>query len=607
MPRALPGLLLLVLCAGASAQAPTLKIYFLEVGQGDSTLIVSPTGTSLLVDGGPNGSGNSTVVPFLLSLGVTTVNYAVATHYHADHIGGLDEVASGMNGPGVCYDRGTVAVPSTVSYTDYVSAVAGVRLTIAPGTAIALGGGVTVTCTNVNGQIFGGPTVSVSGSSQEENSRSIGLKVEFGSFDFWIGGDTTGGGNGTADVETPLGPTVGNLEVLKASHHGSWTSSNASFVAATDPDVAVFSCGDGNPFDHPSIEAINHLNPPSPPTQSTILLSTTPGTGNVGFVDAQGTIALETDGTTYKVTPAVGAPIILLCDEVAGAAPAPGDLRISEYMANPSAVADSNGEWFEIVNVQASARTLRNLQFTADDGSAFTFYSAVRLGPGERFVFGRNGDPGANGGYTPSTVWPFGVYAFTDSVDSIVMRNASSTILDEVHYSSGAGFPTPNGASVERENLLGTAVGSNFSISTATFGAGDEGTPLASNTADSTTFPAVTVPSAPVTPGSTLTLSLVSLSDAGRVYVAALSLGAAPGFFLGPVFVPINPDGLALLTVGLPGWSGALLAPGLGSCSIPVPPDPSLVGFACFGAFVVLQPPALTPVRASGAAAITIS
>ncbi len=607
MRRLLPLLALSLLATAAASQAPTLKIYFLDVGQGDSTLIVSPTGTSLLVDGGPNGSGTSTVVPTLVSLGLTTVNYAVATHYHADHIGGLDEVANAMNGPGVCYDRGTVAVPSTTSYSDYVSAVSGVRLTIAVGTTIALGGGATVTCTNANGQIFGGPTVAVSGTSQEENSRSIGLKVEFGSFDFWIGGDTTGGGNNTADVETPLGPTIGNLEVLKASHHGSFTSSNASFVAATDPDVAVFSCGDGNPFDHPSIDAINNLNPPSPPTQSTILLSTTAGTGNVGFVNSQGTIALETDGTTYVITPEVGAPITLLCDEVAGTAPAPGDLRISEYMANPLAVSDSNGEWFEVVNVQASARSLRNVQFTADDGNAFTFYSAVRLGPGQRFVFGRNGDPGANGGYTPSTVWPFGVYSFGDAVDSIVMRNPSFTIVDEVHWSSGAGFPAPNGASVERENLLGTAVGSNFSAATATFGAGDEGTPLSTNTSDSTVFPAVTVPSAPVTPGSTLTLSLVSLSDAGRIYIAALSLGTAPGFFLGPVFVPINPDGLALLTVGLPGWSGALLAPGLGSCSIPVPPDPTLVGFSCFGAFVVLQPPALTPVRASGAAAITIS
>src|SRR5262245_26120159 len=132
MRRLLPLLALSLLATAAAAQAPTLKIYFLDVGQGDSTLIVSPTGTTLLVDGGPNGSGTSAVVPTLVSLGLTTVNYAVATHYHADHIGGLDEVANAMNGPGVCYDRGTVAVPSTTSYSDYVSAVSGVRLTIVP-------------------------------------------------------------------------------------------------------------------------------------------------------------------------------------------------------------------------------------------------------------------------------------------------------------------------------------------------------------------------------------------------------------------------------------------------------------------------------------------
>src|SRR5262245_20128635 len=318
MRRLLPALALSLLAAVAGAQAPTLKIYFLDVGQGDSTLIVSPAGTSLLVDAGPEGEGTSTVVPFLLSQGVTTVNYALATHYHTDHIGGLDEVANAMPGPTLCYDRGLTNTPTTTAYTNYAAALSGVRSTISPGTTIPLGGGVTVTCTNVNGQVLGGPAVPVAGTSQEENSRSIGLKVEFGSFDFWIGGDTTGGGSSTADVETPLGPMIGNLEVLKASHHGSFTSSNASFVAATDPDVAIFSCGDANPYGHPSIDAINNLNPPSPPTQSTILLCTTGGTGNVGFVDAQGTIALETDGTTYKITPAIGASITLYCDEVAG-------------------------------------------------------------------------------------------------------------------------------------------------------------------------------------------------------------------------------------------------------------------------------------------------
>ncbi|HET6201371.1 MAG TPA: MBL fold metallo-hydrolase [Planctomycetota bacterium] len=597
-------LLVVLLAPAAAAQAPTLKIYFLDVGQGDSTLIVSPTGTSLLVDAGPEGEGTSTVVPFLLSHGVTTVNYALATHYHTDHIGGLDEVASALPGPTTCYDRGLASTPSTTAYANYASALAGARVSIAPGTTIPLGGGVTVTCTNVNGQIFGGPTVAVAGTSQEENSRSVGLKVEFGSFDFWIGGDTTGGGNSTADVETPLGSTIGNVEVIKASHHGSFTSSNAAFVAATQPDVSVFSCGLNNPYGHPSIDAIDNLNPVS---KGTILFSTTGGTGNVGFVDAEGSVSLVTDGTTYTITPAVGAPLTLACDEVGGTAPAPGDLKVSEYMANPAAVADTAGEWFEIVNVQATPRWLRNVVFTADDGNTFTFYSGVRLGPGGRFVFGRDGDPTVNGGFTPSTVWPFGAYSFGDSTDSIVLRNPSLVIVDEVHYSTGAGFPAPSGASVERENLLGAAVGSNFSASTATFGAGDEGTPGGVNSADSTTFPAVAVPSAPVTPGSTLAISLVSLSDAGRFYVAALSLGTAPGFFLGSVLVPINADGLAILTAGLPGWSGVLLSPGLGSCSIPVPADPALVGFTAYGAFVVLQPPAMSAVRASAAATITVS
>src|SRR5215510_5318841 len=127
MKRFSAGLVLWFLSPIAAAQAPTLKIYFLDVGQGDSTLIVSPTGTSLLVDAGPEGEGTSTVVPFLLSQGVTTVNYALATHYHTDHIGGLDEVANAMPGPTLCYDRGLTNTPTTTAYTNYAAALSGVR------------------------------------------------------------------------------------------------------------------------------------------------------------------------------------------------------------------------------------------------------------------------------------------------------------------------------------------------------------------------------------------------------------------------------------------------------------------------------------------------
>src|SRR5207248_10702804 len=73
----------------APQPAAGAKIYFIDIGQGASTLIVSPTGKTQLVDGGPTGQGTAKVVPLLTTLGIATVDYTILTHYHIDHDDGL--------------------------------------------------------------------------------------------------------------------------------------------------------------------------------------------------------------------------------------------------------------------------------------------------------------------------------------------------------------------------------------------------------------------------------------------------------------------------------------------------------------------------------------
>lgn len=132
----------------ATASAQQLRIVHIDVGQGDATLIVGPTRT-LLFDGGVTGSGNE-IRAVLDALGISSIDYFVAGHYHADHIGAIDEVINGGIALNLAaYDRG--GTYSSQAFTHYTTAVGAKRSTITVNQQIDLGGGCVLTCVAVNG------------------------------------------------------------------------------------------------------------------------------------------------------------------------------------------------------------------------------------------------------------------------------------------------------------------------------------------------------------------------------------------------------------------------------------------------------------------------
>jgi len=227
-----------------------LTVYVLDVGQGDSALVVSPDGTVMLIDGGDNGKGTNVVLPYLKGLGVTHLNYIVASHYHADHIGGIDEVIKGgISLAGLAYDRG--GSYSGQTYNDYVAAVGSKRTTITDGQIIDLGGGAQAKCIAVNGN-------GVPGASNE-NDLSVALVISFGNFDYFTAGDLSGETTSSyTDIETSVAPEVGDIEVCKVNHHGSGYSTNQYFLNTIKPEVSVFTVGD-NSYSHPAQEVIDRL------------------------------------------------------------------------------------------------------------------------------------------------------------------------------------------------------------------------------------------------------------------------------------------------------------------------------------------------------------
>ena len=175
------------------ALAQQLKIVHIDVGQGDSTLIIGPTGTTLLFDTGNTGNG-AKIRSIFNANGLTSLNYFVAGHYHADHIGSIDELlATGITLTTASYDRGDTY--ASTAFNDYLTAVGSKRKTIVLGQIIDLGGGCSAECVVVNGQTPNG-TISTLDSSgaDDENSHSIVLVIRYGTFDYVISSDLTGGG-----------------------------------------------------------------------------------------------------------------------------------------------------------------------------------------------------------------------------------------------------------------------------------------------------------------------------------------------------------------------------------------------------------------------------
>jgi beta-lactamase superfamily II metal-dependent hydrolase len=297
---------LLLLVATVLLQAQTLKIHHINVGQGDCSLIVSPTGKTMLIDAGNNGLGTSNVLPYLQNLGLTKLDYVVTTHYHADHFGGMDEVINGLGGAniGVAVDRGTVhTVPTTAVYTAYASAaatVAGGRQTATVGTIIDLGGGATLKCLATDGSVLNsGPVANATGS---ENDLSSAWLLSYNEFRYFTGGDCGGETTYYADLETPISYVVGQVDSFKVNHHGSQYSTNQIFLNAISPTSAVIMVGNGNTYNHPVQTVLERLKVANCFTYQTEL-----GTGGVltpGFgVVANGSIVVATSGhNTYTVS-----------------------------------------------------------------------------------------------------------------------------------------------------------------------------------------------------------------------------------------------------------------------------------------------------------------
>jgi beta-lactamase superfamily II metal-dependent hydrolase len=485
---ALRGALALACCASLAA-AQQLEVHVIDVEQGLSVFVKSPTGVRLLIDGGNPGDGNAIVRPYLQSKGVGGLDYSVMTHWHTDHFGGLTDIHNSSFEPAIAaYDRGDLDRPSNGFVSSYLSAVGSKRAIPVLGQVISLGGGATAKVISINGNHLGG-YVDPSG---DENAYSLGVLVEYGSFDLYVGGDLTGGGLGTPDVEGPASVAVGRVEVALASHHGSSSSSSATTVAALDPSLVIHSAGLDNPYGHPTEDSIDRWNSTSAArvqwctTEGDTVLATGGDPG--GFNAVNGHILITTDGATFTATSSSNPESVTFATWESATSPAgPSQIAINELLVDPQASADLYGEWFELINVSAQALDLSGIRFVSGSQS-FTLRSRVLLAPAARFLVGVDGRRSRNGDVFPGIGAPWQQFSLANSSGSLEVRSSTNVAIETASW-GGAGFAVTPGVSAERIVATSPPSAANFADATNAWSAGDLGTPWEENDAAASACP----------------------------------------------------------------------------------------------------------------------
>ncbi|HEX2864967.1 MAG TPA: ComEC/Rec2 family competence protein [Deinococcales bacterium] len=217
-----------------------MRVVFLNVGQGDATLIVTPDGKSALIDAGPDPD---LAVRLLREQGITRLDLAVATHSDADHIGGLAEVARRFR-PRVFLNNGVPGTTATFRRTVAAFQAAGSRGLVASDRTLGLGSKVQVRVLAPD---------PAAGANQ--NANSVGLLVSFAGFRAFLAGDAEP--ETTAYWAARYGKALAGVTVHKALHHGSRYNDTAAFLRPLGPKVVVVSVGANNPYGHPTGAALN--------------------------------------------------------------------------------------------------------------------------------------------------------------------------------------------------------------------------------------------------------------------------------------------------------------------------------------------------------------
>ncbi|MBI2848399.1 MAG: MBL fold metallo-hydrolase, partial [Chloroflexi bacterium] len=263
----------LVWLTAATMPDDRLRVAFLDVGQGDATLIQKGS-QQVLVDGGPSPQAIASALSAKMPFWDRTIDLVVLTHPHNDHLAGMVEVLKRYRVKQVLYPASPGEFSDSELYNEWLRLIEekGIEDVTAVAGQMIMWGDMVIDVLNPQ-------AIPFSGTQSDIDNNGAVLRLKMGNISFLLTSDVM------REAEFELIAQRASLAsiVLKAGHHGADTSTTAEFLAVVNPRLAVISAGKGNPFGHPNEGVLNRL-------------AGKLGQKNIYRTDEHGTIEFTTDG-----------------------------------------------------------------------------------------------------------------------------------------------------------------------------------------------------------------------------------------------------------------------------------------------------------------------
>ena len=359
---------------------------------------------------------------------VSRIDHFVNTHYHEDHYGGIDELPRDLNVTiGKAYDRGDKQFlpPSKLNeprFRDYQTTVGQQATHITRGMTIPLDPAMTVTCISSGGVVLTEDNPPQHGS--DENDMSVSLLIQFGRFRIFIGGDI----HKETEKKIADRDLVLDVDIYKANHHGSHTSSFVEFINDLKPSVVVISNGDRADYQHPrqvTLDTFAGLSPPPAVFQTNKYFKGGLG-GNVpdDFIADLDSSTSQTGTITVSVDGSAGTYTVSYRDKVhtfqmKERDPAPSSVVIESLVPRPPGP-DTQNETVTIKNKGPEPVPLAGWRLQDASGRIWPLTALQVLNANQSLTIRRNGMP----------------MSLNDDGDVIVLLDGSNAERDRFSYTT---------------------------------------------------------------------------------------------------------------------------------------------------------------------------